>query len=300
MNITANRQYKDRLFKLIFGSPDRKDWSLSLYNAVNGSKYEDPNELQIYTIENALYMQMHNDVSYLIDNVLSLFEEQSTFNPNMPLRGLFYFSSQYEKFVKQNKKNLYSSGICEIPTPQYYIFYIGREDRPETEVLRLSDAFITEIDDPAIEVKATVININEERNVLLKESCKPLSDYSKFVNYVRINQEQGNSIDEAVQNAVDRAIDENLLDGYFAIHEAEVIGVILEEYNEEETLKLQYQEGQERGREEGLKQGLEQGQAQEHEAMLADLKLDSEQYDQLIKAINNDPELLKRTLKELK
>ena len=96
----ANREYRDRLFKFIFGNPQNKEWTLSLYNAVNGSHYTDASAIKLNTIENAVYMSMKNDVSFLIDNTMSFYEQQSTFNPNMPMRFLIYAGMIYSKYVE--------------------------------------------------------------------------------------------------------------------------------------------------------------------------------------------------------
>ena len=84
----VNRNYKDRLFKAVFGSADRKEYALSLYNAINDTSYSDSSELTLYMIEDSVYMGMRNDVSFIFDNAINLYEQQSTYNPNMPLRGL--------------------------------------------------------------------------------------------------------------------------------------------------------------------------------------------------------------------
>ena len=92
----ANRKYKDTVFRMLF--TDRKNL-LSLYNAVNGSSYEDPDALEIVTLENAIYMGMKNDLAFIVDTGLFLYEHQSTYNPNMPLRDLFYIAGEYQKLV---------------------------------------------------------------------------------------------------------------------------------------------------------------------------------------------------------
>ena len=92
-----NREHKDRLFKFIFGkdTEQSKRWRLQLYNALNGTNYTDPDALKINTIENVIFITMHNDISFLVDTEMNLYEEQSSRNPNMPLRGFFYFSILY-------------------------------------------------------------------------------------------------------------------------------------------------------------------------------------------------------------
>lgn len=78
----ARRDYKDSVFRMLFR--DRTNL-LSLYNAVNQTSYTDPEELAVITLENAVYMNMKNDVAFLMDFRLNLYEHQSTWNPNMPL-----------------------------------------------------------------------------------------------------------------------------------------------------------------------------------------------------------------------
>lgn len=97
----ANRLYKDRVFKFIFGNPENKEWTLSLYNAVNGSNYSNPDDIQFNTIEDAVYMSMKNDVSFIILDEMNLWEHQSSFNPNMPMRFLTYGTQLYKSSLQQ-------------------------------------------------------------------------------------------------------------------------------------------------------------------------------------------------------
>ena len=128
---TVNREYKDRLFKFIFGkdTEQSKQWRLQLYNARNGTKITDADELEINTIENVLFISMHNDVSFIVDTEMNLYEEQSSWNPNMPLRGVFYFSILYQKFLTKNKMTILSSQKIMIPRPRFFVFYHGKKDR---------------------------------------------------------------------------------------------------------------------------------------------------------------------------
>ena len=93
----VNREYKDRLFTFIFGSEQNREWTLSLYNAVNGSHYTDASLIRFNTLKDMLYMEMRNDTSFLISDVLSVYEHQSTPNPNMPLRLLQYVSHPLQR-----------------------------------------------------------------------------------------------------------------------------------------------------------------------------------------------------------
>ena len=243
----TNRQYKDRLFKVIFGSPEHKEYALSLYNAVNNSHYTDAELLDFYTIENVVYMGMKNDLSFIFDATLNLYEQQSSFNPNMPLRGLMYLSKQYEKYVEDHHLNVYRGTLCKVPAPRYIVFYNGNDIQPDKRELKLSDAFITSIHDAALEVTAIMLNINFGQNKKIMKTCAPLNDYSKFVSYVKMNQRKGLAVQDAVSIAVEKAIEENLLDGFFAEHRAEVIGMILTEYDEEFVHTGWFEDGVKKG-----------------------------------------------------
>ena len=98
----VNRSYKDTLFRMLF---QEKEALLSLYNAVGQTDYKDASQLEIVTLENAIYMNMKNDLAFLINLELNLYEHQSTWNPNMPLRDLFYVAKEYEQLIR--KETLY-------------------------------------------------------------------------------------------------------------------------------------------------------------------------------------------------
>ena len=208
--IKVNRCYKDRMFVKLFGNPAYAQNALELYNAVNGTCYTDPEGLIFYTIENAVYMSMKNDVAICLESILNLFEHQSTPNPNMPVRGLMYYGKLYDKYIETNNLNIYSESLQRLPTPRYFVFYNGRADAPEKEMLRLTDAFSTP-DKSSIEVTATVYNINAGNNSELMERCRTLSEYSAFMERVRKNQAQGADILVAVNAAVDSCIRDGIL-----------------------------------------------------------------------------------------
>lgn len=135
----ARRNYKDSLFRMVFRE---KRALLSLYNAMNGTQYEDPDELVVTTIEDVLYMGCKNDISFLIKDVMNLYEHQSSVNPNMPLRGMIYISMLYQGYIEQNHLDIYSSTLLKLPTPKYIVFYNGTKDEPDRRELRLSDSFV--------------------------------------------------------------------------------------------------------------------------------------------------------------
>lgn len=221
---------------------------LRIYNAVNGSCYTNEDDLEITTLENAIYLNMKNDVSFILDFQLNLYEHQSTVNPNMPLRDLFYVSRVLQKLVKDN--DLYGSALVKIPTPHFIVFYNGKKEQPERREYRLSDAFIKQADEPQLELIVTVININQGKNEQLLADCRDLREYSIYIEKVR-NYAACMPIESAVERAVEECIKEGILADFLSENKAEVIAVSIFEYNEELYFAGLRQEGYERGKAEG-------------------------------------------------
>ena len=241
----TRRNYKDTLFRMLFND---KESLLCLYNAVNGTDYDNAGDLEINTLENAIYMSMRNDVSFVFDFSLNLYEHQSTVNPNMPLRDLFYVSSMLQNIVKD--EDLYRSALVRIPTPRFIVFYNGVKGQPERREYRLSDAFQQETGRPELELVVTVLNINPGKNKKLLESCALLKEYMQYVEKVRGHlAERG--IEEAVSLAVDECISEGILAEFLSRNKAEAIAVSIFEYDEEAHLKNVFEEGKAEGIAEG-------------------------------------------------
>ena len=97
MSVKAERNYKDTLFRMVFKEP--KDL-LQLYNAINETEYSNVGDLEIVTLENAIYLNMKNDVAFVIGYSLNMYEQQASVNPNMPMRYLQYVAKEYEKLLK--------------------------------------------------------------------------------------------------------------------------------------------------------------------------------------------------------
>ncbi|MBQ6158900.1 MAG: hypothetical protein IJJ20_07825 [Thermoguttaceae bacterium] len=253
----ARREFRDRLFKFIFGNPEHKDWTLQLYNAINGSHHTNPDDIQLNTIKEILYMGMKNDVSFLIDDTLSFYEQQSTVNPNMPMRYFIYAAMVYEKYIRNTKFLLYSSETQKAPTPKCVCFYNGTDETKDRTVLKLSDAF-AEGSKPDIEVRVTMININYGRNKKLLDACKPLKEYSWFGDTVRTNQET-KTLEEAIDAALKDMPDDFVIKPFLMDNKAEVKHMILTEYDEEKILKELAEEQKEIGRAEGRAEGEARG-----------------------------------------
>lgn len=204
-------KYRDRLFIAIFGKDNErsKRWRLDLYNVLNGTNYTDPNELELNTIENVIYIKMYNDVSFLVDSQMTLYEQQSETNANMPLRGFFYFAQLYQKHLAKKDLNLHRSSLIKIPNPRFIVFYNGDTKKPERYELRLSSAFELKDDSGKFEWTADVININQGANEALVKKCKSLYDYIRLVGRISDNKKAGMKIGPAVSEAVDWAIKQN-------------------------------------------------------------------------------------------
>ena len=261
----VNRLYKSRIFAMLY--QDKKEL-LDLYNAISGKHYEDPELLEINTLENAIYMTMRNDLSFLIDFRLSLYEHQSTYSPNLPLRDLFYISDLYSGMVKD--ENLYGIKLVQIPAPQFVIFYNGMKEMPDRTVLRLSDAYSVKEENPALELTAVMLNINRGHNEKLKGLCKSLKDYSEYTARVR-EYADTMPISEAVEQAICECIQEGILAEFLKQNRAEAKQVSIYEYDEEKHMRQEREtfwedgwaagirEGEERGREAGRKEGRKEG-----------------------------------------
>ena len=228
-SVTINRTYKDRLFKIIF--EDKKEL-LSLYNALTGKNYQNPDELEINTIDDVIYMHLKNDMSFILDDWQNLFEQQSTFNPNQPLRGFFYFADLYK--VKYFGKKIYSTRLLKIPTPQYIVFYNGTANMPDRKELRLSDAFQQPTAQPDIEVVAHMLNINYGHNKELMERCRKLKEYAQFIDIIRhyLKENKQWSNEQAISKAIDDCIQNNILRDILQKERLRVMASILSEFDE--------------------------------------------------------------------
>jgi DNA-binding NarL/FixJ family response regulator len=243
--ITANRKYKDTVFRKLFS--DRKNL-LSLYNAINGTAYMDASQLEIVTLDNAIYMGMKNDLAFIINTNLFLYEHQSTYNPNMPLRDLFYISGEYQKLV--DLKSLYTSTRLRIPTPNFIVFYNGTEKNEDRWVEYLSESYENMSGEPNLELKVIILNINVGHNKKLMEECQTLREYAQYVAKVRRYSEEI-ELNTAVECAVSESIQEGILQEFLQKNRAEVIAMSIFEYNEEEEKrklrKAEYEAGMAEG-----------------------------------------------------
>lgn len=250
----VQRNYKDTLFRMLF---KEKENLLSLYNALNGTAYTDTEELEITTLENAVYMNYKNDVSFVFGYELMLYEHQSTMNPNMPLRNLIYVAKVLQGRVKDEK--LYGKTLVRLPVPRFVVFYNGIDFQPEKQELRLSDAFEEKQEEPELELKVTVYNINEGNNRELMEACHLLKEYAQYVELVR-KYTKGQPFREAVERAVDECIKGGILKEFLSKNRAEAIEVCIFEFDEEKYIASEREDAYKNGFEEGREEGCAEGQ----------------------------------------
>ena len=250
------RNHKDTVFNDLFSD---KRYALSLFNAVNGTDFTDVDSLEVVSISEAIYMRGKNDVSVLFQNQLALWEHQSTLNYNMPLRGLIYYAHNIDGILKSKGVGMYGKKLVRIPTPDYYVFYNGRENAPDRQDLRLSDAFL--VPREGYEWTAHMLNINAEGNRGLLNQCPALAGYVALIQYVREFQGVGDSLSEAMDKAIDKCVREGLLKEYLLKKKAEVKLMLLTEFDEElfeEIIRAEsFEEGFSKGEENGEKKGEE-------------------------------------------
>lgn len=277
------------MFCVVF--KEKKDL-LELYNAINGTDYQNEEELIVNTLDGSLYMYMKNDISFIIDAQMNLYEHQSTFNPNMPLRGLFYFSRLYEIYIKLHKIDVYSKTLQKLPTPKYVVFYNGTKEEPDKRILRLSEAF--ENGEGCLECEAIMLNINYGHNRNIMERCRKLQEDVVFVDAVRryVKESNGN-LTEAIMYAINECIEKDILREILEKQKAEVLTLILSTFDRElyesNLKKDAFAEGEEKGRNDLLKKmvskKVEKGLS--IEKMALELEITQEEIEKILAEIKN-------------
>jgi hypothetical protein len=255
-----NAKYKDRLFTILFGRSENKAWALELYNAMNGSHYDNLDDIEVTTMEDALYMGMKNDASYILNEYMNIYEQQSTFNPNMPIRQLMYAGKLYDKYINAHDLNIYGSKVLHLPIPKLVVFYNGTDkDVEEERILYLSNAFKDgdKKGEADITARVRMLNINAGYNGKLLEACKPLGEYSWLIDRIRYyKKEHKLEIEEAVDRAIDEMPENSVILPFLIGHRAEVKMSCLTEYDEAKTMAYLRREALEEGHENGLREGL--------------------------------------------
>lgn len=282
----VNRQYKDRLFKIIFGDEERKQYTLDLYNALNNSHYTNVDDLKLVTLEDALYVNMKNDVSFIFSDKLNLYEQQSSINPNMPLRMTLYALEQLNEYIEENHLNLHSYNLQMIPTPKFIVFYNGMAQFPETKELLLSTSYKKGTTGD-LEARVMVYNINGRNNIRLKEKCPALFEYSYIVDLIQKGQKEGRDLFECIEEILNNLPDTYVLKGLLLAKRSEVMNVLFKEYTEEDYKKTGYNDG--------LNDGVNIGKREVAKNLLT-MNISEEIVG---KATNLSPEIINRLKKEM-
>ena len=251
-SVSVDKKYKDTVFRMLF---KEKPEALSLYNALNDTHYTDCNKLEIVTLENAIYMNVKNDLAFLLDSTLNMYEHQSTYAVNMPLRSLIYVASEYQKLI--DNRSMHSERPLKLPTPKFVVFYNGKKKRPEREILKLSDLYEIPSDNPQLELQVLVLNINQGCNEDLKKKCKTLHEYMLYIDKIRYYRNRKNmSLEEAVNQSITECLKEDILTDFLNKNRREIVGLSIFEYDEEKELELLKKDQFEYGRENGYNEAI--------------------------------------------
>ncbi len=275
-DISPQKKYKDTVFRMLFGKEER---ALSLYNGVNGTDYKDASSLQFNTLENAVFMNVKNDLSFVFASCVNLYEHQSTVPVNMPLRDLFYIADVWQKEFMN--KSIYSTKRTVMPNPNFVVFYNGVKAMPEQMEMKLSDSYLIATDEPSLELKVKVLNINSGMNEELKERCPELKQYMQYIDRIR-NYSKEMKLKDAVIKAVEECIRENILRDFLMEQKAEVVRMSIYEFDEEREMAIIRADERELGREEGRTEG------ERRITVLYKCLLDDERTEDLRRAFEDD------------
>ena len=268
--MTADRKFKNNVFTTLFHDPDLLR---ELYCALEGITLPPDVPVSITTLENVLFLDFNNDISFEIGGKLVvLLEHQSTINPNMALRLLIYITRVLEK--KIDSRTLYSKRPVSIPYPEFFVLYDGKEPFPDKVVYKLSDLYrksnelgLPEKPYPLLELEVKVLNINEGRNAEITARCKKLAEYSAFITKVHSFWKESGDLKEGIKEAIKYCSRHDILREYLEVHGSEVLNMILTEWNMDDALAF----AREEGREDGLEEGLEKGRDERDKAIAKNL-----------------------------
>lgn len=241
----VRQNVKDQLFRYLFA--ENHEALLELYNALNGTSYEDPSQLEIVTIETAVYVVMKNDLAYILSGTLSMYEHQSTYSPNLPVRFLVYLAQEYQTVIERTARSLYGAGQISLPTPQCVVFFNGTKEMPEEHTLKLSDAFENKKARADVELTVRMLNINYGHNKRLMEKCRTLEEYSRLVAIMRERVSAGQDTQEELNMAIEYCIENGILKEFLSKNRAEVLGMLLEEFDAEKYRRTIREEGMKKG-----------------------------------------------------
>ena len=288
----VKNNHKDTVFRMLFSE---KKELLSLYNALNKTAYTNEEDLTVTTLENAVYLSMKNDISYIFQFRLYLYEHQSTVNPNIPLRDLFYLADLLKRLTAEG--NLYGKKRIRIPEPRFMVFYNGVDEQPDLIEYRLSELYSKESEDPDLELRVQVLNINAGHNAELMAACRTLNEYAQFVRKIRENRATM-SIEDAVKKAVDVCIREGILRDFLLKNKAEATNMSIYEYDAEQHARFLREEGREEERQNTEREKKRADAAEAEIVRLKELLLENKGTDKKSSIYEYDAEQHARFLRE--
>ena len=247
----TNREVKSSAFTTFFSNPEN---AAKLYAALDEQEAVSPGDIVFRTLSGVLFMARKNDMAFTVNNkVLVISEHQSTINANMPLRDAIYYGRTMEKMIEP--KALYRTGQIPIPTPEFFVFYNGTDDFPAEKILKLSDAYLEKTDSPMLELKVRIININLPVNHPILERCRPLYEYSFFIQKIRDHIDSGKNRDEAIIQAMKDCEQEGIMAEFLREHGTEAVNMLFTEFNVEDALEVRFEEGVQEGKQKGQQMG---------------------------------------------
>lgn len=252
--IHPNRNYQDSVFSKLFSNEEA---ALELYNALSGTNYGPETKIRITTLENVLFLEKYNDLSFTVeDRIIVMAEHQSTINPNIPLRLLGYSTDTYTKIIDTDR--LYSSTQIKLPTPVFYVFYTGNEPW-NVKTLSLADSFIDPPPENSLNLVVKLVNLRYNKDNEILNRSKTLMGYSKLVTYVKEDLSEGKFLRDSIRAAVQRCICEGHLVDFLKKHGEEIEKMKFYEFTLEEYRDLIEKEAAEQGLAQGIEQGLDEG-----------------------------------------
>lgn len=244
--IVSNREVKASAFTAYFGEPEN---AAKLFTALEGEEVK-PEDIIYTTLEGVLFVARKNDMAFTVKNkILVISEHQSTINYNMPLRSIIYYGRTMERLIEPKK--IYREKRIPIPMPEFYVFYNGDDPFPSESLMKLSDAYLEKTDDPMLELKVKVININLPIGHKLLEQCRPLYEYSWFIQQIKNYMTEEKNLDKALTKTIHDCEREGIMVDFVRKHGTEAVNMIFTQFNMEDALEVRYEEGFEDGAEKG-------------------------------------------------
>ena len=280
MGKDVERNYKDTVFVTVF---KEKKCLIELYNAIFDTNYDENTPLDIVTIKDVLFRTLKNDVAFTLgERFVVLIEHQSTLNGNLPLRDLLYVSTLFKRMI--DSKLLYRERTLMLPRPEFIVLYNGTTDIPEYQELRLSDAYLGELqegEEDALQLVVKVYNINSKKNAEILKKCETLKQYSRFVDIMRSYQKTDQLTNEKMVEIMERCQRDGILTDFFREYGTELIEMLFKELTREEDLEISRLDGYDAGLKEGEKSGFSKGEQKATLEIAKKLKKSGMSFDEI-------------------